>query len=223
MRITIAALAITLLWPSYALAQRSPSGDQTATPAASSSAQDEAAEQWVFSAAVYFYQVVDERNYAQPTLTADRGRLHLEARYNYEDLETASLWLGYNMSGGETVAWEITPMFGGVFGLTDAVAPGYKGSLGWRALEFYSEGEYVFDTGDASDRFFYNWSEFTVALAPWWRVGLVTQRTRVYQTERDIQRGLLVGFSYKALDSTLSVFNPDDSHPIVVFSAAVEF
>jgi hypothetical protein len=27
------------------------------------------------------------------------------------------------------------------------------------------------------------------------RLGLVTQRTRVYETERDIQRGLLVGIS----------------------------
>jgi hypothetical protein len=114
-------------------------------------------------------------------------------------------------------------MLGGVFGLTDAVAPGYRGSLSWRSLAFYSEGEYVFDLGDASENFFYNWSEVTVAPATWWRVGLVTQRTRVYQSERDIQRGLLVGFSYKALDSALHVFNPDDSHRFVVFSVTVGF
>jgi len=72
--------------------------------------------EWSFSAATYVYFVPDDSNYAQPTFTADRGRLHLEARYNYEDLETGSVWAGYNFSGGEKVAWEFTPMFGGVFG-----------------------------------------------------------------------------------------------------------
>ena len=85
-------------------------------------------------------------NYVQPTFTADRGWLHLEARYNYEALDTGSAWVGYNFSGGEKLAWEFTPMIGGVFGDTTGIAPGYKGSLSWWKLELYSEGEYVFDT-----------------------------------------------------------------------------
>ena len=88
-------------------------------------------------------------------------------------------------------------MLGGVFGDTTGIAPGYKGSLGWWKLELYSEGEYVFDTGSSSDSFFYNWSELTLAPVEWFRFGMVTQRTRVYKTDRDIQRGLLAGFSFK--------------------------
>jgi hypothetical protein len=107
--------------------------------------------------------VPDSGNYLQPTFTADRGWLHLEARYNYESLDTGSAWLGYNFSGGETLAWEFTPMIGGVFGDTHGIAPGYKGSLSWRKLELYSEGEYVFDTAIPRDSFFYNWSELTLA------------------------------------------------------------
>lgn len=208
MRSIMAMVAAALLWPPTVLAQGTPAGGQ--------------AEPWEFSASVYVYQVVDDRNYAQPTVTADRGWLHLEARYNYEDLDTGSVWLGYNMSGGETLSWELTPILGGVFGATDGVAPGYKGALGWRSLEFYSEGEYVF-TGDKEDRFFYNWSELTVSPVEWWRIGLVTQRTRAYETEREIQRGLLMGFSYKSLTTAIHVFNPDDTHPVVVFSASISF
>ena len=48
------------------------------------------AKKWSFSATVYTYLVPDSRDYAQPTVTADRGWLHLEARYNYEALETGS-------------------------------------------------------------------------------------------------------------------------------------
>ena len=55
-------------------------------------------EAWSFSASAYTYIVPDCREYVQPTFTADRGWLHLEARYNYESLETGSAWIGYNFS-----------------------------------------------------------------------------------------------------------------------------
>ena len=42
---------------------------------------------WSFSASAYTYFVPDSRNYVQPTVTADRRWLHLEARYNYEGME----------------------------------------------------------------------------------------------------------------------------------------
>jgi hypothetical protein len=38
-----------------------------------------------------------------------------------------------------------------------------------------------------------------------------------------IQRGLLVGFSFKKLDLTTYVFNPDDSQPTVVVAVAPSF
>jgi hypothetical protein len=178
---------------------------------------------WSFGAFAYLYIPPDDTNYLQPTVTADRGALHLEARFNYEDRDTGSVWAGVNFSGGDTVAWELTPMAGAVFGSTDGIAPGYKGSVGWRALELYSEGEVVFDAGDSADSFFYNWSELTVAPVDWLRVGLVTQRTRVYQSDREIQRGLLVGASFRRMEVTAYVFNPDDSKPIVVLAFGASF
>jgi hypothetical protein len=196
---------------------------QVTSPSPPPATQGEAAAEWSFSAAVYVFQVHDDRNYAQPTFTVDRDWLHLEARYNYEDLETGSLWMGYNLGGGEKVTWDLTPMLGGVFGNTSAVAPAYKGSLQWSRLEFSSEGEYVFDANDSSENFFYNWSELTVAPVEWWRIGLVTQRTRVRATDRVIQRGLIVGFAYRELDSAIYLFNPDDSKPHVVVAVTVGF
>jgi hypothetical protein len=178
---------------------------------------------WSFSATAYAYIVPESREYVQPTFSADRGWLHLEARYNYEDIETGSAWVGYNFSGGKKLAWELTPMLGGVFGNTTGIAPGYKGSLSWWKLELYSEGEYVFDTGDSSGSFFYNWSELTLAPVDWFRFGVVTQRTRLYESDREIQRGLLLGFTYKRVDLTAYVFNPDESKPTVVLAVGINF
>jgi len=201
-------------------------GQTTNAPVATNApppAIEEGAKKWSFSASAYGYLVPDSRDYVQPTITADRDWLHLEARYNYEALDTGSAWVGYNFSGGKKLAWAVTPMLGGVFGDTAGIAPGYTGSLSWWKLELYSEGEYLFDTRDSSGSFFYNWSELTVAPMDWFKLGMVTQRTRAYQTDRDIQRGFLVGLSYKRVSFTTYVFNPDESKPTIVLALGVTF
>jgi hypothetical protein len=177
---------------------------------------------WSFSATAFAYFVPDDANFLLPIVTADRDSLHLEARYNYEASGTGSAWLGFTFGGGTELEWEITPILGVVLGELEGVAPGYEGSLSWRAFELYSEGEYVFDKTGAAGNFFYNWSELTVAPAEWVRFGLVTQRTRAYESDRDLQRGLLVGFSFARADIAAYVFNPDDE-PTVVVSLALEF
>lgn len=206
-----------------AFGQPRPTDSQGTTSPTPPTTQSEAVSAWSFSASVFTYLLPDEDNYALPIVAVKHDRLHLEARYNYEDRDTASLWVGYTFEGGQKVAWEISPMAGGVFGQTAGVAPGYHASVSWSKLELYGEGEYVFDSGDSSDSFFYNWSEVAIVPVDWFRCGFVTQRTRVYNTERDVQRGLLVGFSYKSLDATTYVFNPDDDKPVVVISVGVGF
>ncbi|MEO8427010.1 MAG: hypothetical protein ABI651_07860 [Verrucomicrobiota bacterium] len=206
-----------------ALSQPAEASAPEATNSPAANLENKPEKNWSFSASVYTYLVPDDHDYAQPTVTLDRDWFHLEARYNYESLETGSAWVGYNFSGGGKLAWEFTPMFGGVFGDTMGIAPGYKGSLSWWKLELYSEGEYVFDTGDSSESFFYNWSELTLAPVEWFRFGIVTQRTRAYETDRDVQRGLLVGFSYKKVNLTTYVFNPDESKPTWVVAVTLNF
>jgi hypothetical protein len=202
----------------------SPASDPSSAPPSAPGRPEDADEKaWSFSLTAYTFVVPDDRDYLQPTVTADHNWLHLEARYNYEALDTGSAWVGYNFSGGESLAWEITPMLGGVFGHTEGVAPGYKGSLSWWKLELYSEGEYVFDTDDSSESFFYNWSELTLAPTDWFRFGIVTQRTRAYETDRDLQRGVLVGFSLKNIDLAAYVLNPDEDKPVFAFSLGVNF
>jgi hypothetical protein len=221
---TISALFVTLFFgvgqaPSQTTATNTPAVTEAATPAL----ENDSEKEWSFSASAYAYFVPDSREYVQPTLTADHRWLHLEARYNYEALNTGSAWVGYNFSGGEKLSWEFTPMLGGVFGDLTGIAPGYKGSLSWWKLELYSEGEYVFEIGNSSGNFFYNWSELTLAPVEWFNFGLVTQRTRLYKTDRDVQRGFLVGFAYRKIKLTTYVLNPDESKPTVVAAVAVNF
>jgi len=186
-------------------------------------AQTTSGKAWSLSASAYTYVLPDDPNYVQPTLAADRGWLHLEGRFNYEDLDTGSAWIGYNFSVGDTVTLDITPMVGAVFGNTAGIAPGYKGSLGWRMLALSSETEYVISTGGSSDSFLYTWSELEVEPADWCRFGLVVQRTKAYETEFDIQRGFFAGVSFGPADVTAYVFNPDADRPTFVVGAGVRF
>jgi len=182
-----------------------------------------AAPAWTFSASASAYFVPDDTNYIQPTVTADRGRLHLEARYNYEDQKTGSGWVGYNFSVDRKVSLKVTPMMGGVFGRTAGIAPGFHTTFDWRRLEIYSEGEWVLNTREITDSFFYSWSEVTLAPRDWLQGGVVEQRTRAYQSERDIQPGILVRLNYKRMSLTANVFNPDQKKPLYVISLAVEY
>jgi hypothetical protein len=181
------------------------------------------AEPWSFSASAFTYFVPEDQDYLQPTLTADRGSLHLEARYNYEDFHIASAWVGWNFNVRGTVTFAFTPILGGVFGDTNGIAPGYEGTLSWKSLELYSESEHVIDTDDSSDSFFYTWSELSVALSDWCRLGSVIQRTKAYESDRELQRGFLAGLSYGKADMSAYVFNPDDDRPIVVVAVDVGF
>jgi len=166
-------------------------------------------------ASANYYFLDDESDYIQPTVFADRGRLHVEARYNYEDRETGSLWAGHNLTGGEAVTFEFTPMIGVAFGRVAGVAPGYRATLGWRDVELYSEGELVIDAGDRDDSFFYTWTELSVAPSERWRAGLVIQRTKAWESPFDIQRGVLLGFQGGRFDATAYVLNPGES-PVFV-------
>jgi len=181
------------------------------------------APEWEFSLSGVANFVPDDIDYGYGTFTADRSSLHLEARYNYESLHTGSVWVGANFAFGKAVTFEVTPMLGGVFGDTNGIAPGYHLTIGWWKLELYSEGEYLIATDHGEPDYFYNWNELTISPLEWLRAGLVSQRTRVYQTPLDIQRGFLVGASWKSWTLTVYVFNAGWTDPTTVVSLGFEF
>lgn len=186
-------------------------------------AHQTAESSWSFATTVTANFPGGSKNFLQPTVTADNDHLHLEARYNYEALNSGSAWVGYNFSAGTTVHLDFTAMAGGVFGNMRGFAPGYEFTLGWRKLELYSEVEYVFDTDNSSDSFLYTWSELTLAPAGWFQFGVAIQRTKLYQTGLDIQRGPLVRFNYKNLDLGAFMLDPQLAKPTYGLEASVKF
>ena len=179
--------------------------------------------EWALSFNLAGYFIPDDHSYASPTFTADKQQLHLGARYNYEDQQTGSIWVGYNLEAGDKLVLQATPMIGGIFGRTTGIAPGYLASLSWKKLELSTEGEFVFDTKERSGSFFYSWMEFSYSPVEWCRTGLVADKTKAYHTNLDIQRGVLIGFSHRRIDFTSYIFNVGWTTPTVVLSIGYSF
>jgi hypothetical protein len=184
---------------------------------------DDQAPIWSGRASTATYVLPDDDNYVQPTVAIDRGALHLEARYNYEDRRSGSGFIGWKLEFGQTVTLQLTPMFGAVVGETDGIIPALELDLVWRKLELYSEGEYVVDIRRLSNRFLYNWSEMSIRATESLRAGLVTQRTRAHGAPLDIQAGLLVGVTLSKVEPVFYFFNPGSNARFFVASIGVEF
>ena len=198
------------------LAQQGPANPQ-------SRPQPVASVPWEVALAVDGYLLLDQDDYIDPTVSADHGRLHLEGRYNYENLRTGSLWIGYNISAGRKLVFHLTPMIGGIFGRTTGVAPGFEASLEYKKIKASISNEYVFDTNHKSGNFYYSWPQLSYSPREWLRVGLVAQRTKAFQTKLDTQRGFLVGLAYKKAEFTTYVFNVGWTEPSVVLEVGWSF
>ncbi len=192
-------------------------GDEVVVPLAPD------APAWEWGPSILLYVLRDEPDFVQPTLTGDLGPVHLEARYNYEDRDTGSAFVGWNFTLGEELVLGLTPMIGGVFGRTSGIAPALTLTLEWGPLALWSQSEYVFDLGDSSASFFYAWSELSVTGPGWLRVGVVLQRTRAFQTTTEVQGGPLVGVTIWKLSATAYLFAPGQDDQFTVVAIAGSF
>src|SRR5438477_11948161 len=96
----------------------------SASLAAQEQQPDSSSSQWKFSAWAEMFIIPGEKDFFNPTFYARHKNLHLEGRYNYEDMNTASLWVGRRFRFGKEVEFVFVPMAAVVFGSTNGMAPG---------------------------------------------------------------------------------------------------
>ena len=177
---------------------------------------------WDHGLSGWFYIMKDDFKFS-PIYAVNKDWLHLEARYNYEDMNTFSAWFGYNFSGGNNFQYTITPMIGGIVGNTNGMAPGLEFDFLFYGFELYSESEYVFDFQDHDNDYFYNWTDFTYSPLDWLWFGFSAQWTRLYQADLEIQHGFILGGGYKWFGLTAYLFNIGFDDPYLVLTLSVTF
>jgi hypothetical protein len=208
------ALALVAATAGAAAAEDAASGRRAAPPTKPA---------WDFALTAYPTSVRHGNDYTSWIGAADRGPLHLEARVNYESVGARSAFVGWTFSGGEEIAWEVTPIVGGAWGSLRAFVPGVEASVSSGRFDFYIEGEYVRDHGDLDSSYLYAWSELGFKPVEWLRAGLVAQRTRAYGGERDIQRGPFAQLTWRNFTLGGFWFNPGASDQVFVLSLGATF
>jgi hypothetical protein len=162
---------------------------------------------WEFAVSGFYYAFPTDDDVLMAVGRADWGNLHLEARYNYEDLKTGSLFTGRTLSAGESFTIDLTPLAGVAFGQTTGIVPALEASLGYGMFDFYVEGEYLFDLNDDSGNFFYSWLELAVAPTDHIRTGLAAQRTRIFQSPLEVDRGVFAQLTPEFGSASVYAFN----------------
>lgn len=168
----------------------------------------------------WFYFMQDDFIFS-PIYGVDKGWLHLEARYNYEDENTFSAWFGYNFSGGNKFKYTITPMAGGLVGNIHGISPGLELDFDFFGFNFCSASEYVFDLQGKEKDFFYNWTDFTYTPVNWFWFGLSWQRTQLYQSDRELESGPMLGVGYKWFGLTGYAYSPFSDDPYFVLYLSI--
>jgi hypothetical protein len=150
----------------------------------------------------------------QPGLVApvahyeNKQQWYAEARYNYEDTHTFSLYAGHTFSGEHNFSWSVTPMIGGMAGKLTGGSVGLNSACSFKKFSFSSQAQYSISAETRYDNFFYNWSELYYQPLGWMYTGIAVQHTRIYATNALVDPGILLGFSFNQWSFPLYSFNP---------------
>jgi hypothetical protein len=184
-----------------------------AAPVQDHSSAAPAKPKWSTSISSFWIEPPHDSGYLSAILYADQGPLHLEARWAYEGRDTGSLSVGKRIPVEGEISGSITPMIGFAGGDSQGVVPAVSLELDWKQLSFSTNAEYLFGTDSDTSDFFYSWSELGWAASERLTLGLVGQRTNLFDEQLTIDRGFFVGVKTGRTTFTAYVFNPDLDDP----------
>ena len=101
--------------------------------------------------------------------------------------------------------------------------PGLEMEIVYRKFDLYSESEYIFDLTGKENNFFYAYSELAIRPINPLRTGITIQRTRLFQSERELQRGIFAEYYFGRFRLGAFYFSPFASDNFWIASASVDF
>ena len=131
---------------------------------------------------------------------------YAEARYNYEDINTFSLYLGKTFSNNNRLTYSVTPILGGSVGRFKGISAGLNIGLEYGNAFFSGQSQYSFTTSKESVDFFYSWSEIGYLAFEWLYAGISFQHTWS-SGEFLPETALMAGFSFNRFTIPLYAFD----------------
>jgi hypothetical protein len=178
---------------------------------------------WATTLSTYWIEPPYESGYGSAILTADKGQLHVEAHWAYEDRDTLSIFAGKSFPIAGDLSGSVTPRLGVAGGDSSGLIPAVNLALDWSKLNFYTDFEYMIGLSSDTSDFLYSWTELQWAFTPRFSAGLVGQRTHTYAQDLEVDRGLMFGMGLGKVRLTGYVFNLDESHPYFTIALGAGF
>ena len=135
---------------------------------------------------------------------------YAEARYNYDEEKTFSLYMGKSFSRtGKHISYSVTPMIGGMLGQFKGGSAALNASLEYKKFFLSSQPQFTAFSGERDRSYLFQWSEVGYELKPWLFAGLSIQQTYYTQSKMNItEPGVLLGVTLGKWILPVYLFNP---------------
>ena len=144
---------------------------------------------------------------------------YAESRYNYEELNTFSFYMGRTFFKESAVSYSISPIAGAVIGDFNGGSIGANISLGYKNFYIYTQPQYTFSLEAAYNNFIYSWTDITYSPLNWLSVGVSLQHTKPYRSKGFIENGLVIEAAYKKFTFPVYIYSPQNNNRSILFGA----
>lgn len=151
-----------------------------------------------------------------------KNNWHTELRYNYDALESYSLYFGKTFNKESDFSYNITSMLGIVAGRFEGVSGACNIDVDYKNFYLSSQLQYTVFTNLKQDNYFYNWSELGYQPKDWFYFGAALQHTWLSKDD-GLSAGILGSFCYKNFSLPIYVFSPLSKEPSYIFSLVYEW
>lgn len=162
-----------------------------------------------------FYNTIQWSGIEETTITPQAWiyikNCYLEARYNYEDNKTISLYVGraFQIKNGE-----ITPMIAAVVGKTMGVSHGINFEFKHNAFSTFTQCQYTFNLRDNNKSFFWDWSGFNFDISKYFGLGGAFQVLKQNGNSPLYKVAPMISFRHKLLIIEVYTYNLWQKYPI---------
>ncbi len=138
-----------------------------------------------------------------------QDHLYAEVRYNYEEVNTLSLYVGKNVTEVGKLSYTVIPLIGAVVGEFKGVSAGFNAAVDYSRFFFSTQSQYTLSFYKEHSDFYFTWCELGYQPLKWFYAGLTVQQTYPQKLETlHTEPGIVIGFSLGKFTLPLYVFNP---------------
>ncbi len=148
---------------------------------------------------------------------------YLEARYNYENKKTVSLYFGKSYEHDKKLYYEFIPMIGLVYGQMKGISPGFNLKIDYKRFTSSTQCQYTYDLEDQYNSFFWDWSNFYIKVNKNIALGCAVQINSSKSGDNYTNFSPALRFEHKSFIFEANAFNFWEKYPLWSFGFEYDF